>query len=397
MSRSQTDRKAEPRTQGDLFQDFDSVAHGIGGRIGAGIFSRVESFPKREELLARQSGRMDSLPEDILWDGLGEESAPIFVVYKLVHEAFSNAPHFFRTALVEFMRAQPDRFSTVFNRETLWSAMAALPTEAAFPKCPSVDEIRVILVKAQRRGIWWRSDEELLREAESVHGALTSRDGTFCKGLAALKALQKQKAKGIVAGNLLLQVPGRLAAYAEEVVALGGKKKLPSLEELRGRVDEFARDRELDVRHENIPIDLLYTCPDDDLLHVRLLVRAKANASERAEVRRRSLYLRYFVRKAFPSFSPEKLDIRLALYLDHGRTQAGWKDADQLFHPDEWLDRMRFWNEICPGVAPEDLFATIRRSAAKALSDQNVVEKLKVHFNRSSTKGRPEIRQGSSS
>lgn len=381
MSRSDPVQSTQPVAQRELFQDFDSVAHGIGGRIGKGILARVESFPEREALLAHRFGKMDSLPEDILWEGLGEESAPVFVVYKLIHEAFSNAPHFFRTALVEFMRAQPDRFSTVFNRETLWSAMAALPPEAQ-PKCPSVDGIRGFLAQAQRRGIWWRSDEELLREAQFVHETLTSRDGTFCHGLAALRTLQKQKANGIVAGNLLLQVPGRLAAYADEVVSLGGKKKLPTLREIRGRVDEFTRDPERDVRHENIPIDLLYTCPDDEFLHVRLLVRGKANAAERAEARRRSLYLRYFLRKAFPAFGPEKLDIRLALYLDHGRTQAGWKDADHLFHPEEWLDRMHFWNEICPGVAPEDLFATIRRAAAKELSDHKVVEKLKVHFNR---------------
>jgi hypothetical protein len=389
MSHPQAAHSIVPSTQGELFQDFDSVAHGIGGRIGKGILARVESFPEREALLAHRFGKMDSLPEDILWEGLGEESAPVFVVYKLIHEAFSNAPHFFRTALVEFMRAQPDRFSTVFNRETLWSAMAALPTQETRPRCPSVDEIRAFIIQSQRRGIWWRSDEEILREAEFVHEALTWEDGAFHSGLVALKALQREKSKGIVAGNLLLQVPARLVAYAEEVVALGRKTKLPSLTEIHGRVDEFARDRDGDARHENVPIDLVYTSTGDELLHVRILVRGKANAAERAEMRQRSLYLRYFLRKAFQTYKPEQLDIRLALYLDDDRARAGWMAADHLFHPEEWLDRMHFWNEICPGVSPENLFATIRRAAAKELSDHKVVEKLKVHFNRPSPKGLP--------
>jgi hypothetical protein len=119
---------------------------------------------------------MDSLPEDILWEGLGEESAPIFVVYKLIHEAFSNAPQFFRSALVEFLRAQPERFSAVFNRETVWSVMAALPAYASPEHCPSIKEIAGFLRQAQQRGIWWRSEDEIQKEAEAVYRTLT--DGT---------------------------------------------------------------------------------------------------------------------------------------------------------------------------------------------------------------------------
>jgi hypothetical protein len=78
-------------TQGELFGNFDSVADSIGKRIAEGILGRIQSFPEREALLGRQAGRMVSLPEGILWEGLGEESAPVFVVYKLIHEAFSNA------------------------------------------------------------------------------------------------------------------------------------------------------------------------------------------------------------------------------------------------------------------------------------------------------------------
>ncbi len=368
--------------QGELFDGFDPVADGIGKRIASGILARIESFPQREALLARQKGRMDSLPEDILWEGLGEEAAPVFVVYKLLHEAFSNAPQFFRSALVEFLRAQPDRFSAVFNRETIWSVLASIPVQNAPQKSPLVENIAHFLTQAQRRGIWWRSDEEIRREAEAIHHSLSRAEGGFWKGFAALRALQTEKARGITCGNLLLNVPGRLAAYASEIVSLGRQMKLPPLQEIHARVDEFSRDREQDARHESIPLDLLYTTLEDDLLHVRLLVRAKATPAERAEIRRRSLYLRYFLRKAFSGYQVSQLDIKLAFYLDDPGAHIAWHGNDSLFHPEEWVDRDAFWNDLCPGAQPQDLFAKIRSTATQELAQQHVVEKLKLHFSR---------------
>lgn len=329
---------------------------------------------------------MDSLPEDILWDGLGEESAPIFVVYKLIHEAFSNAPQFFRSALVEFMRTQPQRFSAVFNRETIWSAMAALPFVEAPGACPSEATIAKFLKQAQQRGIWWRSDDEILREAKAVHLNLTATDQRFQKGFVALQALQLEKARGITAGNLLLLVPGRLAAYADEIVSLGRMEKLPPLKEIQDRVDEFARNPASDTRHVSIPLDLLYTTTEDDFLHVRILVRAKANPADRAEIRRRSLYLRYFLRKAFTGYQPAQIDLKLAFYLDSESAHFSWHGKDSLFQEHEWTTRQHFWNELCPGADPEKLFGAIRRSATAALSKKSVVTKLKEHFARSRTK-----------
>lgn len=381
MSSHSTSVSPEPR-QGELFVSFDDVAAGIGHRVAEGVLARIASFPQREAMLNHRSGKMDSLPEDILWDGLGEESAPIFVVYKLIHEAYSNAPQFFRSALVEFMRAQPDRFSAVFNRETIWSVMAAIPQTAGATGPPSVAAIRDYLEQVQRRGIWWRSDKEIQREAEMVHDTLTRKEGAFHQGFAALKALQVEKARGITCGNVLLEVPGRLAAYVDEVVALGRKEKLPDLSELQARVDEFARDESKDTRHESIPLDLLYTTLEDDNLHVRILVRGKANPAERAEARRRSLYLRYFLRKAFAGYQPEQLDVKLAFYLDQDHAHAKWLDNECLFHSEEWLDRTHFWNQLCPEVVPEELFETVRKSAAKELGMQGVVERLKRHFDR---------------
>lgn len=370
----------------DTGVDFNPVADGIGKTIAAGILGRIDSFPKRESLLSRQAGRMDSLPEDILWEGLGEESAPVFVVYKLIHEAFSNAPQFFRSALVEFLRAQPNRFSAVFNRETIWSVMAALPGQTGPANCPSIPEIACFLSQAQQRGIWWRSDEEILREARAVHRTLTEGEGKFEKGFTALRALQWEKARGITCGNLLLQVPGRLAAYADEVVAMGRMEDLPPLMGMHGRVDEFARDPETNSRHMSIPIDLLYTTLKDDFLSVRILTRAKATPAERAEIRRRSLYIRYFLRKAFRGYAPDQLDVKLAFYLDHGSSHLSWHGNDSLFHPEEWINRTHFWNDLCPGADPEKLFARIRAAATKGLQSEDVVAKLKRHFNRGQTK-----------
>lgn len=370
-------------SQSDLFVDFNSVADGIGKTIATGILGRIASFPKREARLGRQSGKMDSLPEDILWEGLGEESAPIFVVYKLIHEAFSNAPQFFRSALVEFLRAQPERFSAVFNRETVWSVMAALPSHAAPAQCPGVTEIAGFLRQAQQRGIWWRSEDEIQNEAEAVHRTLADGPGKFHQGFTALRALQSEKARGITCGNLLLHVPGRLAAYAEEIVAMGRMEKLPALKVIHGKVDEFTRDPVTDARHESIPLDLLYTTMDDDFLHVRILTRAKANPAERAEIRKRALYLRYFLGKAFKGYRADQIDLKLAFYLDHGTSHSSWHGSDSLFHPEEWIDRTRFWNDLCPGAEPEKLFARIRAAATKGLKSENVVAKLKKHFDRS--------------
>ncbi len=370
--------------QPELFESFDAVAEHIGQQIATGILARIASFPDRESLLGWSAGHMDSLPEDILWDGLGEEAAPVFVVYKLIHEAFSNAPQFFRSALVEFLRAQPTRFSNVFNRETIWSVMAALPGVDA-PACPSVAAITKFLTQVQQRGIWWRSDAEVKREAEAVHKALES-DKRFQAGFTALRSMQIEKAQGITAGNLLLLVPSRLAAYAEEIVGLGRMEKLPPLAEIHAQVDEFSQDEEVDPRHVSIPLDLLYTVEADDALHVRVLARAKASMAERSEIRRRSLYLRFFLRKAFEGYNADQIDLKLAFYLDSRLAHVGWHGSDSLFHPEEWIDRDHFWNDLCPGADPQQLFATIRQSATKALGKENVVAKLKTHFTRSRPK-----------
>lgn len=354
------------------------VARDIGRSVAYGIIERIGNFPDREKRLFDKEISRYSLPEQILWDGLGEEAAPIFVVYKLVHEAFSNAPRFFRAALVSFMAAQPERFSACFSRETIWAAMAARPS-FDLPEEPLLHELREALQRASRLGIWWRSDEEITREAEALAKQLDN--GKFRRGFLALKALQSEKARGIACGKLLLAVPARLAAYAEEVVALAEVNKLPPLEELHARVDEFARDKETDARHESIPLDLLYTTTEDHFLKVRILVRAKAGKATLENLRRRSLFTRYFLRKAFAGYAAEHLDVKLAPYLDDAWPRRLTHEEGHLFHREELVGIRDFWEQLCPSYDPDDLFSIIKREAASVLQKEGIVQRLRKHFN----------------
>jgi hypothetical protein len=235
----------------------------------------------------------------------------------------------------------------------------------------------------QRKGIWWRSDAEIKREAKAVFDDLNKQGKeSFARGFAALRRLQFEKGAGLTAGNLLLLVPGRLSAYAEEIVSLGRSGKLPAAREIHARVDEFARDDLKDGRHISIPIDLLYTTAEEPTLFVRILVRAKANATARGDIRRSSLYLRYFLRKAFAAYDANDLDIKLSFYLDAPGTELPWLGEDSLFNADEWINRTAFWSELCPDADPEVLFAGIRTSAKDFLMKEEIVKKLKEHFSK---------------
>ena len=357
---------------------IEDVARDIGRSVAQGVVHRITNFPAREALLFRKKIRESSLPEQILWDGLGEEAAPVFVVYKLIHEALSNAPQFFRAALVAFMRAQPERFSACFSRETIWSVMAAFPSFDP-PAAPLLPDLREMLGKANNTGIWWRTDQEILREAQALQKSL--ENGKFERGFLALKSLQSEKARGIACGKLLLAVPGRLAAYTQEVVAMAKVEQLPPLASMHARVDEFARDKELGARHESIPLDLLYTTDEDDILRARILVRAKTGRPALEDLRRRSLFIRYFLRKAFSGYESGSVEVKMALYLDDSPTSLLTHGPDNLFHPHELVGRRDFWSQMCPCVEPDCLFEAIREEAAALLLKQNVVRLLRTHFN----------------
>jgi len=108
------------------------VAQNCGQRIAEGIVKRVHEFPARERSLAQLSDRtLDSVPGQILWDALQAEAAPVFVVYKLIHEAFSTSPTFFRRAITEFMRAQRARFGVrIQPRGAVVAPRAFTPTRS---------------------------------------------------------------------------------------------------------------------------------------------------------------------------------------------------------------------------------------------------------------------------
>jgi hypothetical protein len=104
---------------------LETVAAQGGLSIANSILARVDDFPQRESLLqSLMKHELESVPAQIFWRGLEDEAAPVFVVYKLLHEAFSNSPQFFRRFITDVMSAQPERFSMVFSRETLWSVVA---------------------------------------------------------------------------------------------------------------------------------------------------------------------------------------------------------------------------------------------------------------------------------
>src|SRR5208283_5832640 len=120
---------------------LESIALQGGASIAESILARVSAFPKRETLLnSWMKHDLESVPAQILWKGLEDEAAPVFVVYKLLHEAFSNSPSFFRRFITSLMAGQPERFSNVFSRETLWSVVARapgleVPEEWSSPMC----------------------------------------------------------------------------------------------------------------------------------------------------------------------------------------------------------------------------------------------------------------------
>jgi hypothetical protein len=279
---------------------------------------------------------LENVPSQILWRGLEDEAPAVFVVYKLLHEAFSNSPAFFRRFMTSLMEAQPERFSAVFSRETLWSVVARapkldVPSDWASPAC-----ICCLLDSLNKKSFWRRSDAELTRDAESISTALTKHPkATFRSGVEALRRLQLEKATGLTNGNLLLFVPVKLNQYVSEVAELGRNGHLPDLKELCEKVHEVVRDPVGEGRHQSIPIDLLFSEPDGDALECFLLVREKASEAEQIDLRKKSLLIRYFLKYAFTAYAIENLNVRFAFYLDPGASFKSLARPITLFHPEE--------------------------------------------------------------
>ncbi len=371
---------------------LETVALQGGVSIANSILARVEDFPQRESLLnSWMEHELESVPTQILWHGMEDEAAPVFVVYKLIHETFSNSPPFFRRFITSVMEAQPKRFSSVFSRETLWSVVARapkhdFPAEWASPGC-----IRCMLEAMNKKSFWRRSDEELARDADSISAKLMKDgDGGFRKGVEALRQLQAERATGLTQGHLMLLVPAKLNQYVTEVAEHGMRGKLPSLKEMCGKVHEIVRDPAGEGRHQSIPIDVLFSEPDGDSMDCFLLAREKANATEQVELRKKSLLVRYFLKFAFTAYDIEKLNVRFAFYLDPGTTFKALPDDGQLFHPEELVQFDEFWKIITGNPNGAQLIFKARDSAAAKLKASTLMKRIKEHFGRE-RKGKPSI------
>lgn len=363
---------------------LDSIALQGGVSIAASILARVDEFPKRENFLnLLMTQELESVPAQILWRGLEDEAAPVFVVYKLIHEAFSNSPSFFRRFITDIMSAQPNRFSTVFSRETLWSVVARAPGIEVPDDWASPASIRCLLESLNKKSFWRRSDEELTRDAESISYALRKDPkATFRKGVGALRRLQTERATGLTNGNLILFVPAKLNQYVSEVAHLGMHGNLPGLKELCARVHEVVRDPLAEGRHQSIPIDILFTEPDGDSLDCFLLVREKTTAAKQVELRKNSLLVRYFLKFAFSAYDIDKLNVRFAFYLDPRETFSPLPGHAALFHPEELVQFEEFWQIVTGKPGGADLIFKARDAAAETLKASAMMARIKEHFSR---------------
>jgi hypothetical protein len=378
-----------PPTKPDPYQKLEATATTCGKSVAHSILSRVRDFPKRERLLQRYAdGTLGSVPGQILWHGLAEEAAPVFVVYKLIHEALSNAPSFFRRTITEVMRAQPDRFSRVFSRETLWSLLTNAPGFSAPTGLRDRERLQRLLASLNKKGLWSRSEAEIASEVEYILSVLDS-DEKVETGFEALRSLQTERAQGLTAGNVMLFVPAKLKQFAQEVCELGQRTKLPKLEDVWAKVAEIQRDNSTEGRHQGIPIDIMFTDLEEDQLNAFILVRSSAALSARREARVHSIYIRYFLALAFKAYTHAQIQVRLAFYLD---PEGGFRKTEKreaLFHESEMTSYHDFW-QIITGLGDGDrLLNKVLETAVGSLREANLVQILKTHFNRAS--GRKQV------
>ncbi|KAF0175984.1 MAG: hypothetical protein FD161_3163 [Limisphaerales bacterium] len=372
---------------------LEAIALEGGASIADSILARVRDFPKREGFLnSWMKHELESVPSQILWRGLEDEAAPVFVVYKLLHEAFSNSPQFFRRFITSLMSAQPERFSTVFSRETLWSAVARAPGLDVSEAWASAACIRCHLEALNSKSFWRRSDEELAREAVVISAALTQDPKrSFRDGVAALRRLQMEKATGLTQGNLMLFVPAKLNQFASEVVELGMSGHLPSLKELCGKIHEAVRDPLGEGRHESVPVDVLFNEMASDSIECFLLVRENANAADQRELRRKSLLVRYFLKYAFSAYGMANLKVSLAFYLDRGATFKSLAKSAKLFHDEELVGFDEFWKRVTGTPEGVQLVLRARDAASEKLTSSSFMKSIKEHFGRE-RKGKPPTR-----
>ncbi len=367
-----------------FFNGLEEIAAQCGESIARSILSRVTEFPSREKFLASvMDSGLESIPSQILWLGLQEEAGPILVVYKLVHEALSSTPCIFRYLILNLLCAQPERFSPVFIRETLWSAVARPPDKIVPEDIALEPHILKMMALVNRLGFWRRSDMELQKDA-SVVSLMLNAHGQFNAGLRALRHMQKETGNAFARGNLVVLVPAKLQQYANMVCEHGLKGKLPTEAELADKVNEIGIDPMGEAIHISVPIDLLYSEAKGEVVDCLIFVRSSLEAAGQQDIRRKSIYIRYFLRLAFPEYRIEDLRVRLAFYLDPDGALKPSSEYGSLFHRTELVSFQDFWEMVTGSADGHKLVDTVREQAAAKLRRENLVQTIKAHFARGS-------------
>ena len=356
------------------------VATICGETIAQSVLDRVETFPGRQRLLRSFFEHdLESVPAEILWDGLQEDAAPMFLVYKLLHEAFSKTPVFFRWFIENLLREQQDRFPLVFSRETLWSVVAAHPDFDVPPALGSAPSISRMLECLNSKGVWSRSPADIQREAEHISSMLKNEDA-FVKGVEALRSLQLVRGSAFTYGNLMLLVPTELRQFADHAVELGRDGTVVEKVEIWQTIRRILNRKDAEGRHESIPIDLLYTVKDREGYRVRILARSKASRDQRARYCRQLIFTRYFMAYAFRGINPELHDVRLAFYLDPASRFESSGGREELFREDDILSRDHFWREVAANSGNLDLVKLVREKAVARLKSENLPKRIRDHF-----------------
>lgn len=356
------------------------VAAICGETIAQSVLDRVKTFPDRQRLLRSFFEHdLESVPAEILWDGLQEDAAPMFLVYKMLHEAFSKSPVFFRWFIENLMREQQDRFPLVFSRETLWSVVATHPDYDVPANLGAPAAIARMLECLNSKGVWSRSAEDIQREAHHI-SAMLKDQAEFVKGAEALRSLQLVRGSAFTYGNLMLLVPAELRQFADHVVELGRDGTVVEEAEIWQTIRRVLKREDAEGRHESIPIDLLYSSTDHEGYRVRVLARSKASRDQRARYCRQLIYTRYFMAYAFRGVKPEAHDVRLAFYLDPVSFFESSAAREVLFRESDILPRDAFWREVAANPGNLDLVGLVREKASMRLKAENLPKRIRDHF-----------------
>lgn len=369
-----------PRKDEDLQPRLERVAAECGEIIADSVLARVATFPGRQKLLKLFFDKeLESVPAEILWHGLQEDAAPSFLIYKMLHEAFSNSPGFFRWLIERLLREQSKTYPVVFSRETLWSIVAHHPDFDVPPSLGDPASIAKLLECLNSKGAWNRSADDIQREATHI-SSMISEKADFTKGVEALRSLQLERGSTFTHGNLMLFVPARLRQFADHVVELGREGELVPASEIWAFIRREIAEPSTEGRHESIPIDLLYTPADEEGYCARILVRSKTDRDTRARYRRQLIYTRYFMAYAFQGVAPERHDVRIAFYLDPAGYFESTGRQETFFEDGDILPQDQFWSEVAANPQSVDLVRHLRATASDKLVKEKLMQRIRDHF-----------------